>query len=62
VQYRIDELRDKMRQETERFLERAMRSVRDPRAEYAKLLREMQASASGAGPERTPPVRQRPAA
>ena len=60
MQATLENLRDKMREETESFLAEGMDSSSDPRAEYDMLLRELRGE--GTPPTRTPPVRHRPAA
>ena len=63
MQATLENLRDKIRQETEDFLSQEMESSFDPREAYATLLRELRA---GQGAEDvvppTRPVRRRPAA
>ena len=58
----LENLRDKMREETENFLAEEMDSTSDPRAEYETLLRELRGEADVVPPTRTPPVRHRSAA
>ena len=63
MQATLENLREKMRQETENFLAEEMDSSSDPRAAYETLLRELR---GGQGEEDvvppTPPLRRRPAA
>ena len=61
MQATLDNLRDKMRQETESFLAEEMDAATDPRAEYEQFLRELRGEGD-VPPTRTPPLRRRPAA
>jgi hypothetical protein len=56
----LNGLRDKMNQETERFLAKALRKVRDPRKEYEQFVRELESSEDE--PVRMQPAITRPAA
>ena len=60
MQATLDDLRDKMREETESFLTEEMRSSGDPRADYETLLRELRGDGDVVPP--TPPLRRRSAA
>ena len=62
MQATLENLRDKMRTETEDFLSEEMRSSADPREAYEMLLQELRAGEDVSGPTRTPPMRHRPAA
>lgn len=55
-------LSDQMKRRTERFLSRAMRSIRDPRSEYEKFLRELRELIDAPPSTNPPPMRQRDAA
>ena len=63
MQATLDDLRDKMKQETEDFLAVEMDSSSNPREAYATLLRELRAGREEdeVSPP-TPPLRRRPAA
>ena len=62
MQATLENLRDKMRTETEDFLSEEMRSSSDPREAYETLLRELRSANDATPPTRTPPMRRRPAA
>lgn len=55
-------LSDQMKRSTERFLSRAVRSIRDPRAEYEKFLRELRMLSETTSETNPPPLPQRRAA
>lgn len=46
----VNPMSDQMRRETERFLGRAMRTMRDPREAYRKLVRELRSQGPGSQP------------
>ena len=62
MQATLENLRDKMREETESFLTEEMDSSSDPRAAYEMLLRELHGHGDVVPPTRTPPVSRRTAA
>jgi hypothetical protein len=64
MQATLDNLRDKMRQETENFLAEEMSSSSDPHEAYAMLLRELRAAPGEEEvvPPTRPARRRRPAA